>query len=110
VIDILAVDGQGVTFGNCSEEGPGRAAAPLSPRIAVPNVTAHPSTASVLFDAVLQLPKGLISQMSMVMAGQQACSRRDNRLSRSSEFTAGQACRHQRCTSSSNHEVMTNND
>jgi len=30
-----------------SEEGPGRAAAPPSPLIAVPNVTAHPSTASV---------------------------------------------------------------
>jgi len=27
--------------------GPGRAAAPPSPLIAVPNVTAHPSTASV---------------------------------------------------------------
>ena len=30
-----------------SVEGPGRAAAPPSPHIAVPNVTAHPSTASV---------------------------------------------------------------
>jgi len=30
-----------------SEEGPGRAAAPLGPLLAVPNVTAHPSTASV---------------------------------------------------------------
>ena len=30
-----------------SEEGPGRAAAPPSPFLAVPNVTAHPSTASV---------------------------------------------------------------
>jgi len=30
-----------------SEEGPGRAAAPPSPIIAVPDVTAHPSTASV---------------------------------------------------------------
>jgi len=30
-----------------SEEGPGRAAAPSSPLLAVPNVTAHPSTASV---------------------------------------------------------------
>ena len=29
------------------EEGPGRAAAPPSPLLAVPNVTAHPSTASV---------------------------------------------------------------
>ena len=31
-----------------SEEGPGRAAAPPSRLLAVPNVTAHPSTASVL--------------------------------------------------------------
>jgi len=30
-----------------SEEGPGRAAAPRTPLLAVPNVTAHPSTASV---------------------------------------------------------------
>ena len=30
-----------------SEEGPGRAAAPPRPFLAVPNVTAHPSTASV---------------------------------------------------------------
>ena len=30
-----------------SEEGPGRAAAPPSPLLAVPNVTAHPSMASV---------------------------------------------------------------
>jgi len=30
-----------------SEEGPWRAEAPLSPLLAVPNVTAHPSTASV---------------------------------------------------------------
>ena len=30
-----------------SEEGPGQAAAPPSPLLAVPNVTAHPSTASV---------------------------------------------------------------
>jgi len=30
-----------------SEEGPGRAASPPSPFLAVPNVTAHPSTASV---------------------------------------------------------------
>jgi len=30
-----------------SEEGPGRAGAPSSPLLAVPNVTAHPSTASV---------------------------------------------------------------
>jgi len=30
-----------------SEEGPGRAAAPPNPLLAVPNITAHPSMASV---------------------------------------------------------------
>jgi len=42
-----------------SEEGPGRAAAPPSPLLAVPNVTAHPSMASVptmlLFDVALYI-------------------------------------------------------
>ena len=36
-----------------SEEGPGLAAAPPSPLLAVPNVTAHPSTASVPITALL---------------------------------------------------------
>ena len=36
-----------------SEERPGRAAAPLSPLLAVPNVIAHPSTASVLITVLL---------------------------------------------------------
>jgi len=45
VIGTLAVDGWAVIW--YSEEGPGRAAAPPSPLVAVPNVTAHPSTASV---------------------------------------------------------------
>jgi len=36
-----------VTYIWYSEEGPGRAGVPPSPLIAVPNVTAHPSTASV---------------------------------------------------------------
>ena len=44
VIDTLAVDGWAVTY---SEEGPGRAAAPPSPLLAVPNVAAYSSTASV---------------------------------------------------------------
>ena len=35
------------------EEGPGRAAAPPSPLLAVPNVTAHPSTASVPITVLL---------------------------------------------------------
>jgi len=36
-----------------SEEGPELAAAPPSPLLAVPNVTAHPSTANILFDVAL---------------------------------------------------------
>jgi len=36
-----------------SEEGPGRAAAPPRPNFAVPNVTAHPSTASVPITVLL---------------------------------------------------------
>ena len=41
-----------------SEEGTGRAAAPPSPILAVPNITAHPSTVSVpitvlLYDGLL---------------------------------------------------------
>ena len=41
VMGTLAVDGWAVTF------GPGRAAPPPSPLLAVPNVTAHLSTARV---------------------------------------------------------------
>ena len=36
-----------------SEEGPGRASAPPSPLLDVPNVTAHPSTASVPITVLL---------------------------------------------------------
>jgi len=46
VIGALDVDGWAVTFWY-SEKGPGRAEAPPSPLLAVPNVTAHPSTVSV---------------------------------------------------------------
>jgi len=46
----VAVDGWAVTFGTAR---PGLAAAPLSPFIAVPNVTAHPSTASVPITVLL---------------------------------------------------------
>ena len=46
MIGTLAVDGWAVTFWYI-EEGPGRAAVPPSPLLAVPNATAHPSTASV---------------------------------------------------------------
>ena len=42
VIDTLAVDGWAVTFGTAR-----RGLGGLSPLLAVPNVTAHPSTASV---------------------------------------------------------------
>jgi len=42
VIGSLAVDGWAVTFGTAR-----RGLAPPSPLLAVPNVTAHPSTASV---------------------------------------------------------------
>jgi len=45
VIGTLAVDGCAVIWYN--EERPGRAAAPPSPLLDVPDVTAHPSTASV---------------------------------------------------------------
>ena len=37
MIGALAVDGWAVIFGTAIEEGPGRAAAPLSPLLAVPN-------------------------------------------------------------------------
>jgi len=46
VIGSLAVDGWAVTFWY-SEEGLGWAAGLPSPLLTVPNVTAHPSTASV---------------------------------------------------------------
>jgi len=45
VIGALAVDGWAVTFGTARGEGAGRAEVSLSPLLAVPNVTAHPSTA-----------------------------------------------------------------
>ena len=48
----MAVDGWAVTFWY-SEEGPGRTAVPPSPLLAVPNVTAHPSTASVPITVLL---------------------------------------------------------
>jgi len=52
VIDTLAVDGWAVTFGTArTEEGLGGlrpAQALLGPLLAIPNVPAHPSTASVL--------------------------------------------------------------
>jgi len=46
VIGTVAVDGWTVTFGT-ARRGLGRAAAPPSFLLAVPNVTAHPSTAIV---------------------------------------------------------------
>jgi len=55
VIGTLAVDEWAVTFGTerkglsgaAPHPSPGRAAAPLSPLLTVPNVAAHPLTASV---------------------------------------------------------------
>jgi len=50
VIGTLGVDGWAVTFGTARRGlggRPGRAGAPPSPLLAVPNVTAHPSTPSV---------------------------------------------------------------
>ena len=49
----LAVDGAMGCYIWYSEEGPGRAAAPPSPLLAVPNVTAHISTASVPITVLL---------------------------------------------------------
>ena len=46
-IGTLAVNGWAVTFGILARRGLGRAVAQHSPLLAVPNVTAHPSTASV---------------------------------------------------------------
>jgi len=51
-----------------SEEGPGRAAAPPSPLLAVPNVTAHPSTASVP-TAVLLYGGPLLCGFNVVVKG-----------------------------------------
>jgi len=45
VIGTLAVDGWAYIW--YSEEGPGWGRSPPAPLLAVPNVTAHPSTASV---------------------------------------------------------------
>jgi len=47
VTGTLAVDGWAVTFGT-ERSQPEWAAAPPSPLFAVPNVTAHPSTASIV--------------------------------------------------------------
>jgi len=47
VISTLAVDGRAVTFGRAKRARLGRAAAPPSSLLDVPNVTAHPSFASV---------------------------------------------------------------
>ena len=50
----LAVDGWAVIFANWySEEGPGRSAAPPSPLLAVPNVTASVPITVLLYDGPL---------------------------------------------------------
>jgi len=51
-----------------SEERPGRAAAPHSPLFAVPNVTAHPSTASVPI-AVLLYDGPLLCDINVAIKG-----------------------------------------
>jgi len=47
VIGTLAVDGWAVTFGTARRGLGGLGPRPYSPLLAVPNVTAHPSTTSV---------------------------------------------------------------
>jgi len=47
VIGTLAVDGWDVTFGTARRRGTGWGHSLPRPLLAVPNVTAHPSTASV---------------------------------------------------------------
>ena len=48
VIGTLAINGWAVTFGTARvQQGPGLAVAPSSPLLAVPNVTAYSSKASV---------------------------------------------------------------
>jgi len=51
VIGTLVVDGK-TCYIWYSEEGPGRAAAPPSPLVSVPNVTAHLSTACVPYQLI----------------------------------------------------------
>ena len=46
-----------------NEEGPGRATAPTSPHLAVPNVTAHPSTASVPITAEMTMGQWVTGQV-----------------------------------------------
>jgi len=53
-VGTLAVDGWALScYIWYNEEGPGRAATPPSPLLAVPNVTAHPSTVSVPITVLL---------------------------------------------------------
>jgi len=78
VIGTLAVDGWAVTF-STAKRGLGRlrSTAPPRPLLAVPNVTAHPLTASVptsyhsMHHAAIYLPlqsEGLINQQSVAVA------------------------------------------
>jgi len=59
------------------EEGPGRAAALPSPLLAVPNVTAHPSTASVRITALLYNGP-LLCGFNVGIKGSRECSRRQH--------------------------------
>jgi len=62
----LAVDGWAVTFGTARR--PGQARALPSPLVAVPNVAAHPSTASVPI-TVLLYDGPLLCSLNVVIKG-----------------------------------------
>ena len=70
----MAVDGWAVTYFGTARKGTGRGHSPPRPLLTIPNVTAHPSTASVtnfvLFDVTLYLPlesKGLKQQFELAL-------------------------------------------
>ena len=72
VIGTLAVDGWAVAFGTARRGLGGRAAWPPSPLIAGPNVTAHPSTASVPFCSALpygRFPSSLTPSRPVLQGG-----------------------------------------
>ena len=62
-----------------SEEGPGWAAAPPSPLLAVPNVTAHPSTASVPI-TVLLYDRRLLCGFNVSIKGLKTHSKIDRKI------------------------------
>ena len=62
VIGTLAVDGWAVTFGTAR-----RGRSPPSPLLAVPNVTAHPSTASVPTSYYLMWQEGVKGDVNQAL-------------------------------------------